>query len=303
MNFDARRGERSIFAGFHPLLNYLYFAYVALVTVLFLHPVLLAVSLASAFAWSVYLGGAKARRFGLVFVLPLMLVAAAFNPAFNHEGVTILTYFRDNPITLESIIYGACAAAMIGGVIFWFVCYSAVMTSDKFIYLFGRIVPALSLIISMALRFIPRYGAQAKRIASARRGVGLGASSGGFMSRLRNGGGILSVMVTWALENAVETSDSMRSRGYGLKGRTAYSIYRFDARDRAMLLFLCALMAVVVSAAAFGAVSVGFFPLFEMNAQTPLALLVYVCHAVICLMPLTLDVREDAVWRLSKSGT
>jgi energy-coupling factor transport system permease protein len=303
MNFEAGAKEDSVFAGFHPLLNYLYFAYVALITVFFLQPALLIISLASAFAWSVYLGRRRALRFGLMFVLPLMIVAAAFNPLFNHEGVTLLWYLRDNPITLESIIYGACAAAMIGGVIFWFSCYNAVMSSDKFIYLFGRVIPAMSLIISMALRFIPRYVEQTKRVASARRGVGMGVSSGGFIARVKSGGGILSVMVTWALENAVETADSMRSRGYGLKGRTAYSIYRFDSRDRAMLLLLCALMAVVIVCALAGVLSVEFFPMFEMNGFTPVALLACACHAVICLLPFALDLREDALWRLSKSKT
>jgi energy-coupling factor transport system permease protein len=301
MNFEAGTKENSVFAGFHPVLNYLYFAYVALITVFFLQPALLIISLVSAFAWSVYLGRVRALRFGLMFVAPLMLVAAAFNPAFNHEGVTILWYLRDNPITLESIIYGVCAAAMIGGVIFWFSCYNAVMTSDKFIYLFGRDIPAMSLIISMALRFIPRYAAQTRRVASARRSIGMGVMSGGFIARVKSGGEILSVMVTWALENAVETSDSMRSRGYGLKGRTAYSIYRFDSRDRALLLLLCALMAVVIACALTGSLSVEFFPMFEMNAFTPLALLACACHTVLCLLPLALDLREDAVWRLSKS--
>ena len=42
----------------------------------------------------------------------------------------------------------------------------------------------------------------------------------------------LSVTVTWALENAVVTADSMKSRGYGLPGRTAFARQRFDGRDR-----------------------------------------------------------------------
>jgi energy-coupling factor transport system permease protein len=300
MNIYERPGEVSVFAGFHPALNYIYFGYVAAMTVFFLHPVLLSISFVCALAWSLYLGGKRARRFGLCFVLPLMIIAAAFNPAFNHEGVTILWYLWDNPITLESIIYGACAALMIGGVILWFACYNYVMSSDKFIYLFGRVVPAMSLIISMALRFIPRYAEQARRVASARRGIGL-HSSGGFVSRLRGGGRILSILVTWALENAVETSDSMRSRGYGLPGRTAYSIYRFGAADRTMLVVFAALAAPVFALTFSGAVRVGFFPMFEMNAASPFALAAYVCHAAVCFLPLALDLKEDAVWRSLKS--
>ena len=42
-------------------------------------------------------------------------------------------------------------------------------------------------------------------------------------------------MITWSLENAIETADSMKSRGHGLKGRTSYSLYKFDKRDAFML--------------------------------------------------------------------
>ncbi|MDR1042793.1 MAG: energy-coupling factor transporter transmembrane protein EcfT [Clostridiales Family XIII bacterium] len=291
--------DRSIFAGYHPLLNYLFFGYVALVPIIFMHPAIFAVSFAAALSWSFYLNGRRAVKFNLGFVLPLMCVAALFNPAFNHRGATILFYMRDNPITLESVVYGVCAAVMIGGVILWFTCYNAVMTSDKFIYLFGRVVPAMSLIVSMALRFIPRYKAQAGRIASARRGIGFDAFSGGFLARVSSGGAILSVMVTWALENAIETSDSMRSRGYGLPGRTAYSIYRFDARDRTLLVALLALMAVVVFALATGAVKVLYFPVYLVRDAWPLAPIAFLCHTAVCFLPLFLDAREDFVWKRS----
>jgi hypothetical protein len=43
------------------------------------------------------------------------------------------------------------------------------MTSDKFVYLFGEIIPALSLIFSMVLRLVPRLKAQSRVIANARK--------------------------------------------------------------------------------------------------------------------------------------
>ncbi len=70
--------------------------------------------------------------------------ATPANPAFNHEGATILAYLPSgNPLTLEFIVYGLSAAVMMASVILWFSCYNAVMTSDKFVYLFGRVIPAL----------------------------------------------------------------------------------------------------------------------------------------------------------------
>jgi energy-coupling factor transport system permease protein len=202
---------------------------------------------------------------------------------------------------------------MIGSVILWFTCYNALMTSDKFLYLFGRFAPAISLIIAMALRLVPRYKAQAQHIAAARRGIGFDVGSGGLITRVRSGLEILSVMVTWALENGVETGDSMLARGYGLKGRTAYHDYRFDARDRAFLVVFVLLVGLSIAAIATGTVGVNFYPTFEpvnvgllgtgasLSAARFLVTGACLCHAALCALPLVLELREDAKWRSLRS--
>jgi energy-coupling factor transport system permease protein len=88
----------------------------------------------------------------------------------------------------------------------------------------------------MTLRFVPRLRAQGKIIADAQHSIGRGIKDGRLLRRAANGMRILSILTTWALENAVETADSMRSRGYGLPGRTAFALYRFDGRDGKLLL-------------------------------------------------------------------
>ncbi len=231
--------NRDTFSSFHPLVNFLYFLLVLLFGMCFMHPVCLVISLGSATAYNLYLKGRKGLRFSLRFLLPMMVLAAILNPAFNHEGVTILTYTPNgNPVTLESLIYGAASAIMLAGVVQWFSCYNEVMTADKFVYLFGRVIPALSLVLSMTLRFVPRFTAQLKTVRTAQRCIGRDVSDGGLLQRVKHGVTILSILVTWSLENAIETADSMKSRGYGLPGRTAFSIYRFYSRDKYALLWL-----------------------------------------------------------------
>ena len=218
------------FSKFHPIVNFTYFGFVILYSMIFMHPVCLFISLACAFTYSVLIKGKKAVKFGVVYMIPMMLMSALINPAFNHEGATILTYLSSgNPLTLESITYGIAAAVMLVSVMLWFSCYNAVMTSDKFIYLFGKIIPAMSLILSMVLRFVPRFKAELANISYAQKCIGRDMSNGTIMQRTKNAVRILSIMVTWALENAIETADSMKCRGYGLPGRTAFSIYSFDS--------------------------------------------------------------------------
>ena len=70
----------------------------------------------------------------------------------------MLFYLKDgNPVTLESILYGVGSGIMLACVVSWFSVFHAVMTSDKFMYLFGKVIPAFSLLLSMCLRFVPRF--------------------------------------------------------------------------------------------------------------------------------------------------
>ncbi|MFZ2539993.1 MAG: energy-coupling factor transporter transmembrane component T, partial [Oscillospiraceae bacterium] len=147
------------FSKFHPVVNFTFFVSVIGYSMFIMHPVILCITLLSAMAYSIYLGKKSAMQFNTIYMLPMMLIVALINPLFNHSGETILLYINDNPITLEALVYGVVCAMMFLSVILWFSCYNRIMTSDKFIYIFGRIIPALSLIFSMVLRFVPKYKA------------------------------------------------------------------------------------------------------------------------------------------------
>ncbi len=294
---------RDAFSTYHPCLNFLYFALVMLFGMFFLHPVCLLISLVSAFAYAIYLNGRQGLRFILLFILPMMFLAMLLNPAFNHEGQTILFYLWENPITWESIAYGLAAGTMLSAIICWFSCYNRVMTSDKFIYLFGRVIPALSLILSMALRFVPQFKDQIKVISQAQRCIGRDVGQGNLLQRARHGIRILSIMVTWALENAIETADSMRSRGYGLKGRTAFSLYRFDSRDKLILAVIAGLGLYVLAGAWAGGVYYRYFPSLKGVGAEPFSLSVYGVYLTLCLLPLGLNWWEDRTWRRLQSKT
>ena len=290
------------FSTYHPAVNFLYFTLVLLFSMFFMHPACLGISLLCAFCYSVYLNGKKALRFNLKYMLPMLVVTALINPAFNHEGGTIITYLKDgNPLTLESITYGIAAAVMLITVICWFSCYNAVMTSDKFVYLFGRVIPSLSLILSMTLRFVPRFKAQLKVVSNAQRCVGRDVSNGSLLQRAKHGIRILSVMVTWALENAIETADSMKSRGYGLPGRTAFSIYRFDRRDKSAMLFLLLCGGYIISGALLGGLYWRYFPTMKGVGLTPYPVSLHFCYLTLGLTPVVINIKEDRKWKAIQS--
>ena len=178
--------NRDAFSGYHPLVNFLYFALVLVFAMFFTHPASQIISLLSALAYAAQLNGRRATGKSLLWLLPMMLTAAIVNPAFNHAGATILTYLpTGNPLTLESILFGISAAMMLGAVMVWFQCCTEVMTSDKFIYLFGRIVPALSLVLSMTLRFVPKFKHQLQVVTEAQRCLGRDVSEGTVWQRTK----------------------------------------------------------------------------------------------------------------------
>lgn len=295
--------NKDTFSGYHPIINFLYFGFVLSFSMVFMHPFCLALSLVCALIYAVYLNGKKAMRFSLFYMLPMFLMAAILNPAFNHEGATILMYFKSgNPLTKESILYGIAAASMLVCVISWFSCYNAVMTSDKFVYLFGRIIPALSLVLSMTLRFVPKFKAQIAVVSHAQKCLGRNVSDGSVLQRVRNGVTILSIMITWALESSIQTADSMKSRGYGLKGRTAFSIYRFDKRDRSALLFLMFCGAYVIFGAFRGALYWRYFPTLKGVGFGLYPLSVFLCYFVLCVSPVLMNLMEDRKWKALQSA-
>ena len=286
------------FSSYHPLVNFLYFTLVIGFSMALNHPLAQGISLVCALIYAVQTEGTKAALFSLKWCLPMFLLTAFINPAFSHEGMTILLYFpTGNPLTLESLLYGLSAGTMLATVLLWFKNFNRVITSDKFIYLFGRIIPAMSLVLSMTLRFIPKFKAQLQAVTDAQKSIGRDISEGSLWHRTKIAITVLSIMVTWALENAIETADSMKSRGYGLKGRTAFSIYRFDDRDKMALLFLgfCGLYLLSGSMAdAFGFL---YFPQLRYVGINVVTMSFQFVYLSLCMMPVVLNWAEERKWK------
>ena len=290
------------FKAYHPVVNFVYFLFVIGFSCFFMHPIALCISLMSGFIYSVMLKGKKTIKTNLTYMIPTFLMMALINPAFNHEGVTIIAYLpSNNPLTLESIAYGLCAAVMIVSVICHFSCYNEIMTSDKFIYLFGKIIPAMSLIISMTLRFIPKFASQLKVVTNAQKCMGCNVSSGKLIKRAKNGLNILSIMTTWSLENAIETADSMKSRGYGNPGRTAFSIFTFDKRDKKALICILVLGVYTFVGNLMGGMYFKFFPSLKTADISIFNISIFVAYLLLCVYPIIIEIREVRKWKSLRS--
>ena len=295
--------KKDRFAAYHPMVNFVYFTLVIGFSMALNHPLAQGISLLSACIYAVQAEGKKAVLFALKWCLPVMLLTAFVNPAFSHEGVTVLLYLpTGNPLTLESILYGVSSGTMIATAMLWFANFNRVISSDKFIYLFGRIIPAMSLVLSMTLRFIPKFKHQMYAVIDAQKSIGRDLSEGALLHRIKIATTVLSILITWALENAIETADSMKSRGYGLRGRTAFSIYRMDERDQMAFLYLgfCALY--LLTGAMVSAFGFRYFPGIRYIGLNAVTLSFQLVYFSLCIMPVVLNWAEERKWKAIHSN-
>ena len=286
----------------HPAVNFIYFAGVIAGTIAFQHPIFLVISFLCAFLYSIKRNGWKALVFNLV-LLPLIVAFALYYSSYHHFGITVLEQnMIGNNMTLESLVYGFVLGIVVAGVLIWFSCVYSVFTTDKVVYLFGKVSPRLSLFLAIILRMVPRIKKEAKKINTAQKGIGRGVSQGNFFQRLKNCIRIFSILITWTIESLTTASESMRSRGSSLRGRKAFSIYRFDDRDRAYVvgMFLC--LTLTAMAVILRQTNIFYDPKIIMTPITAMSFLFYAGYGAFCLMPLGLELwTEYRFWKARKT--
>lgn len=234
-------------------------------------------------------------------MLALLVCISLINSLFNQLGDTLLfTYCGSRRFTLEALLYGAATGGMFLSVLIWFASYNIVMTSDKFIYLFGWCIPAVSLLLSMVLRLVPSFKRQAATIAEARKCVGKAPTNGKKKTRLQNSMDVLSVLTSWALEGAVITADSMKSRGYGSGPRSNFSIYKLTKRDLTALGVMLAAFVLTVAGAILGGADSTYYP--AVTIQTGIYTVMSAAGYLLFLMlPSVIQIWEEAIWHISRS--
>lgn len=294
---------KDAFSKLHPITNLLFFVFAIGFSMFLMHPVCLALSLVISLFTAVQLNGKRTAAFSIKFLLPMLVLTVIINPVFNHRGATILEYLPwGNPLTLESVIYGVAAAVLLCSAVLWFSCFHRVMTSDKFIYLFGKIMPSLSLLLSMTLRFVPQFRMQLQSVRKAYKAIGKDMSDGSVIKRIRHGVKILSLMISWSLEHAIETADSMKSRGYGLKGRTSYSLYHITKTDKIYIVIMLAEVVFLLVMLFTKQLQCRYFPTVKCELFSASVILFYGVYALFLLTPLIINLKEEIRWKRLQSA-
>ena len=284
----------------HPLFCFLFFIAVILFSMFLMNPICLVLSFLCALINAIQMNDRKSVLGSLKFVLPTALLIMLINPVINHAGVTILGYLPwNNPLTLESVVYGIASALMLSSVVFWFSSVHTVLTSDKWIYLFSRITPSLGLVFSMALRFVPRFHMEFKEARNAQKM--LIRDSYGLVNQLRIALSVFSVMLSHSMEGAIETADSMKARGYGLKGRTAYANYRFSGLDGICAGIFFVLVSLLTILCISGTANFRYFPAVKGGLFDIKTIIFYILYAALMFIPFVINTVEVIRWKRLQS--
>ena len=308
------------FKGYHPLVNVLFFISIIAFGMLLRHPVYLVISFISSTAYYLKLSGKDGRKTVFRFLLPMLLFVVIINSFFNHYGVTTLFILPSgNNFTFEALVMGIVSGITVVSVIQWFFCCNEVVTEDKFMHIFGRILPKGALVVSMILRFVPLYRRRYKEISQARKCMGLNGTDS-FICKMKNTFKNIGILVSWSFENAIETADSMKARGYGLKGRTYYSRFQWQTGDTLALILLVLFDALIIFDLVSNSAYCIYNPYVIINQPSEigttyiinelnltinpfgfLSIVSLIAFTLLCFLPLTIDLKEDIKWHRLQS--
>lgn len=325
------------FSRYHPVVNLIFYLLVLGTTMFQMSVGLVFISLFSAVVYYFMLKKTEGLKYCAV-VVGIIIVSAIINPLFSHKGGTLLFYlFTGNPVTLESIIYGLISAIIIGAMLLWFSTFNQVMGVERILGAIGKVLPNVSLLITMIMRFIPQYTRHQRKVSMVnkvnKRNYGEKINllnrektekenviearkrqkkknyieackkqkkKNGIdkiIDSIKEGSRTFSITTTWALENSIYTADSMKARGFGTGRRTNYSNYKFQKRDYLLMGWLVILWLVVVFSLEKEKVYTYYYPFIQVKNNV----VVYLIYGLLCLTPVLINVKEEIRWLILKS--
>ena len=282
--------RNSTFAARHPVTVFIYWLSGVLFTMMTMRVEVLLGSFFPAALYCLYLEGAKMFKWLAGWFLSVGIFLMVILPLFNHRGATPLFYIQGQAVTKESVLMGAVVTLMLVSVLLWMRLGLYLLDSEKLLYLSGRIVPALGLMLSQIFRMIPLMKKRYIQVHEGLMGLGMVPKEASFWKRARHFARELSVLIAWSLEGTVETSISMESRGYGAGKRTSFHRFRFRLEDGWFVAAFLVLSGVGIGMAVAGGYEVYYYPELQAVPLGGKALAGIVCGGLAGMIPMGYDI-------------
>ena len=227
----------------------------ALVAVLFEHPLILCAALAATWSAGTLAGvGAELRR-ALLLALPFALLIALINPLVSQEGETLLVRGWELlghrwDVTLEALAYGGVAGLRLVVLIVVFGLLTACVDPDEMLRLFRRVSYRSALTAALTTRLAPVLARDALRMSDAARCRAVPAGRGA----------VARAALAGALDRAVDVAAALEVRGYAAARRPGRVRAPWSRHDWRVATAALAVAAVAVVAKAGGAFAFEAYP-------------------------------------------
>lgn len=275
--------NNTICSTLHPIVSFVYIASILILSMLLNHPTFTAVSFCTSVCCNVFFYGWRKTGKSILFLLPLLLLVAGLNLFTNHRGMHLLFQIGHTPYTLESLLYGCTNGMMLGSVLLWFRCYNALISNEKFLYLFGKTFPTTALLLSMILKLFPETKYKIRSIRYVQK-------DNGEEKKLKKLLRQISCLLEWSMEDSIETADAMKARAYGTKKRTSYASYSFGCGDAVMLGLYIMILMLLLFQAIRGELQFSFFPAVSFERVFGFQqLLTSIFYSIYLLSPIWLE--------------
>lgn len=271
------------FLSIHPFVQLMYYLLIGVMLFNMNHPIfqLTAFLLLIWIVWLQDEGEAIKKR--LIGILLLMGMMIFFNPLFVSRGSHILFYLGKRQVTLEALIYGISLAFMIGSMMLLFISFQHVLHGQRFLYLFANLLPRTALLVMIALRFVPLLMNRLETIRAVQH------VRGSNKSPIRTAMLQLQALITWSLEESIETADSMKARGYGNQKRTMYTPFYMEKRDWFVMIILLLLFVLCFTGSVLGYGNIYIYPRLGTLQFYPFDWGMYIIMIGLYLMPLLIE--------------
>ncbi len=282
-----------MFYNYHPLVTVIYIGFALVMTMATLNPLPVIISFVCAYSYVSFLYDRSIHKKIWFMAIPIIIFATIIIPLFSHNGRTPIFYINDMAVTVETIVFGLVTGGMLIAVILWFYVGHVLIDTEKLLYLVGRIFPTIALLLSISLRMIPLFIRRYKEISECQTGLNRNVKNMGLFSRISFTMKKISILISWSLENSINTTTSMESRGYGKGKRTSFHLFKFRKRDFIAGAIFLGLGITIILAEIKGVYRYNFFPFIDFYGLSLGKIIISALMIIYLIIPLILDVYEE----------
>jgi energy-coupling factor transport system permease protein len=233
----------------------------ALVAVLYRHPVVICAALGAVVVAGVGAGVGQEVWRALRLALPLAALVTLVNPIVYAEGDTLLVrggevLGRRVDITLEATVAGALGGLRVVVIVAAFGLLSAAVDPDELLRLFRRVSYRSALTGALATRLVPVLARDAGRMGDAAR------CRPHPPSRIA----VARSALAGALDRAVDVAAALEVRGYALGGRPGRRPPPWSRHDTRVVAAAASIAALAVAGAAADVAPVETYPRLDIAA-------------------------------------